>query len=160
MPFCGPCGSKFQTRSGPCSHSASGTFQWHKPSSNPLSWTNQGSSTQGKSTISRFESSPTEKPSRSQAGSTGIPRDSDFLFLIQTILPLSRIHSDQMTTMVDLTGRFAATIISARSLPKVTNTMLQGKASSELENQLDSRRNTPPHTIEHSLIACYRTCWK
>ncbi len=37
-------------------------------------------------------------------------RDSDFLFLIQASLPLSRSHSEQMTTRVDLTGRFPATI--------------------------------------------------
>ncbi len=35
--------------------------------------------------------------------------------------------------------------------------MLQGKASSELENQPDSQRKPPPCTIDHSLIAGYRT---
>ncbi len=38
------------------------------------------------------------------------PRDSDFLFLIQTILPPQTTVSEQMTTTVDLTGRVPATI--------------------------------------------------
>ena len=36
-------------------------------------------------------------------------RDRDFLFLIQIILPPQTTVSDQITTMVDLTGRFPAT---------------------------------------------------
>ncbi len=46
---------------------------------------------------------------------TNTSRESDSLFLIQTILPQSSTHSEQMTTTVGLTGRVPATIRRAQA---------------------------------------------
>jgi hypothetical protein len=80
------------------------------------------------------------RPRLGRGGSRRGLRDSDFLFLIQSILPVSRIHSEQMTTMTRVTGLSPPTI--KRPTPSDLHLEPRGKLRAGIGTQLPQESNS------------------